>query len=94
MAESSRETFEQMAARIAREPEHMEVEVTPIAIDLSPGGVLNRLRDVAEQAHERGEMPAEQFKQVVQAADALKTTLGRIDSRILMRAAPGAPRSR
>lgn len=87
MSDPVQETFEEAAARIAREPTHIEVKVTPITIDLSPTGVLARLNTMVELAHERGEIQTDQLKEIVQAADVLKTKLARVDHKVLLRAA-------
>jgi hypothetical protein len=84
------ETFDQAVARIAALPRVLTARVSPIALDLTPTGMLTRLLDLAADAQKRGDITAQTLQEIDAAVATLKGALAKIDETKLTRGVPVA----
>jgi len=86
----SAETFDQAVARIAATPPVLTARVSPIALDLTPTGIITRLLDLATDAQRRGDNTAQTLQEITAAVTTLKAALAKIDETKLTRGVPVA----
>jgi hypothetical protein len=89
MATQTKESFAEAVARIAAEPADVEVPVKKIELDLSLPGILARVQFLAGEAHKKGDLVEEHFKEIMTGADRLKNAVSRLDPRQLLKGLPG-----
>lgn len=89
MATITKETFDDEFKQIAAQPADIEVRVKKIEIDLTLPGILSRVKLLADEAHKRGDLVDEHWKEILDTADKLKGAVTRLDPRQLLKSIPG-----
>jgi hypothetical protein len=89
MANTTNESFQQAVERISKEPSHVEVPVKKIELDLSLPGILARVQFLAGEAHKKGNLVEDKFKEIMAAADRLKDAVSHLDPKQLLQNLPG-----
>jgi hypothetical protein len=84
-----KETFVEAAARIANQPAVVIVPVKKIEIDLSLPGILSRLKFLAEEAHKTGDLVEDHLKEIVGAADKMKSAVSQLHPKQILKNLPG-----
>lgn len=80
------ETFQQKFARIQNEPNHREVQVPKIAIDTSFAGIVKRLQEVMDAAHDAGHLQPADHAALTVATTQISAVLARVDEKALVAA--------
>lgn len=86
---ATKETFAQVTVRISKEPAVVKVPVKKIELDLSLPGILARVKFLAEEAHKKGNIVDDSLKEIVGAADKLKSAAANLDPRQILKNLPG-----
>jgi hypothetical protein len=89
MATITKEMFDEQVTRIQAEPVEIDAPVKKIQIDLSLQGILARVQFLAGEAHKKGDLLEDQFKEIMSTADKLKNAVSRFDPKQLLRKIPG-----
>ena len=89
MATVTKETFDESFARIAAEPPDIEVSVKKIDIDLTLPGILARVKLLADEAHQQGELGDEHWRDIVDTSEKLTGAGTRLYPRRLLKGIPG-----
>lgn len=89
MATQSKADFAATVARIQAEPADIDVPVKKIELDLSLPGILARVQFLANEAHKKGDIVEERFKEIVATVDKLKGAVSELDPRQLLKKLPG-----
>jgi hypothetical protein len=89
MATQSKAAFAATVARIQSEPADIQVPVKKIELDLSLPGILARVQVLASEAHKKGDIVEERFKEIVATVDKLKDAVAELDPRQLLMKLPG-----
>ncbi len=87
MEESTTQDFETLWEQSIRFPEHKEVSVEKIKVDLSITDLMDRYLAFSEKAVAQGQMKKSVFEKLSAQTDAYKEALSQIDPEVIQRLA-------